>query len=107
MRKSVKRARIGLISTAAAAFVGLPLFLVGIYHQDCFLAGLFSSEREAKWCTPVASTGFVLMVGGSVGMIVTGILLGVRKGKRRTLQEAHFGRPHRVQWDLARSRVVF
>ncbi len=103
----VRRARIGLISTAAAAFVGLPLFLGGIYHQDCLFGGLFSLEPEAKWCTPVASTGFVLMLGGSVGMIATGILLGVRKGKRRSLQEAHYGKPRKVQWDLASSRVVF
>ena len=40
-------------------------------------------------------------------MIVTGALLGARKRKLRTLQEAHYGRPHRVQWDIARSRLVF
>jgi hypothetical protein len=40
-------------------------------------------------------------------MIATGILLGVRKRKRSRLQEADYGRPGRVQWDLARSRVVF
>jgi hypothetical protein len=40
-------------------------------------------------------------------MIATGILLGVRKRKLRRLQEAHYGRPRRVQWDLAQSRVVF
>jgi hypothetical protein len=40
-------------------------------------------------------------------MIATGILLGVRKRKRISLQEADHGRPHRVQWDLAQSRVVF
>jgi len=103
----VRRARIGLISTAAAAVVGLPLFMAGIYHRDCFFTGLFSLELEAKWCTPVASTGLVLMLGGSVGMIATGILLGIRKGERRRLQKAHYGRPRKVQWDLASSRVVF
>ena len=40
-------------------------------------------------------------------MIATGILLGVRKRKRLSLQEAHYGTPHRVQWDLAQSRLVF
>jgi hypothetical protein len=25
----------------------------------------------------------------------------------RSLQEAHYGTPRRVQWDLARSRIVF
>jgi hypothetical protein len=46
------------------------------------------------------------MVGGAAGMIATGILLGVRKRKLR-LQEADYGTPRRVQWDLARSRLVF
>ena len=40
-------------------------------------------------------------------MIVTGSMLGVRKRERRRLQEAHYERPRRVQWDLAQSRVVF
>jgi hypothetical protein len=40
-------------------------------------------------------------------MIATGALLGVRKRKRRRLEEAHYGTPRRVQWDLARSRLVF
>jgi hypothetical protein len=40
-------------------------------------------------------------------MIATGILLGVRKRDRRSLQEARYERPRRVQWDFARSQVVF
>jgi hypothetical protein len=40
-------------------------------------------------------------------MIVSGILLGKRKRKLRELQEAHYGTPRRVQWDLAQSRLVF
>jgi hypothetical protein len=30
-----------------------------------------------------------------------------RKRKLRRLEQAHYGKPHRVQWDLARSRLVF
>jgi hypothetical protein len=40
-------------------------------------------------------------------MIISGALLGVRKRKLRRLQEAHYGAPRRVQWDLAQSRLVF
>jgi len=45
---------------------------------------------------------------GAAAMIATGILLGVRKRKLRTLREAAYreGR-RRAQWDLARSRLVF
>jgi hypothetical protein len=48
-----------------------------------------------------------LMISGAVGMIVTGTLLGIRKGELRSLQKADYGRPRRVQWDFARSQVVF
>jgi hypothetical protein len=48
-----------------------------------------------------------LAVGGAAGMIISGAVLGVRKGKLRRLQHAHHGTPRRVQWDLARSRLVF
>jgi hypothetical protein len=60
-----------------------------------------------KWVDPVGNAGMVLALGGAAGMIATGILLGVRKGKRRSLQEADYGTPRRVQWDLAQSRLVF
>jgi hypothetical protein len=49
----------------------------------------------------------LLMISGAVGMIASGIVLGFSKGELRRLQEAHHGTPRRVQWDLARSLVVF
>lgn len=51
--------------------------------------------------------GFALCAGGTVGMIACGALLGVRKRKLRKARQAHYGQPRRVQWDLARSRLVF
>jgi len=48
--------------------------------------------------------GEILSIGGVAGMIASGILLRRRK---RDLREAHYGAPHRVQWDLAQSRLVF
>ncbi len=103
----VRRARIGLISTAAATVVGLPLLLAGLYHENCFFDDLFSPAGQPRWCSPARFTGAVLLAGGSAGVIATGILLGVRKRKRRVLQNAHYRRPRKVQWDLASSRVVF
>jgi hypothetical protein len=47
------------------------------------------------------------MAGGGVGLIVSGVLLGVQKQRQRELQETHYGSPRRVQWDPARSRLVF
>ena len=46
-------------------------------------------------------------VGGNTEVMSSGGMLARRKRKQRELQEAHYGTPRRVQWDLARSRLVF
>jgi hypothetical protein len=94
----VRRAKIGIGSSALAFFVGGILMASGL-GGDCGWGG--GAQRES--CDRLAYAGTALAAGGAVGMIATGILLGVRKGKRRGLQEADYGRAHRVQWDLARS----
>jgi hypothetical protein len=98
MDPAVRRARIGLITSAAVLAVGGALF--GISYIDI-------GFTPRRWVDPVRITGVTLMAGGAAGMIATGALLGVRKRKLREPQEAHYGTPRRVQWDLARSRLVF
>ena len=51
--------------------------------------------------------GMFLAFGGLVGTIVSGGMHAHRRRQRRELLEAHYGRTRRVQWDVARSRVVF
>jgi hypothetical protein len=47
------------------------------------------------------------MAVGAAAMITSGAVYGVRKRQLRRLREAHYGTPRRVQWDVARSRLVF
>jgi hypothetical protein len=98
----VRRAKIGIGSSALAFFVGGILVASGL-GGDCSWGG--GAERER--CDRLAYAGTALAAGGAVGMIATGILLGKRKQKLRRLQQAHYGTPRRVQWDLAGSRLVF
>ena len=100
----VGRARKGLIGSGVALGVGGVLF--GVSYID-FRILASADSPPPSWQRPVSVTGGVLMVGGAASMIATGVLLGVRKRKLRRLQEAHYGRPRRVQWDLAQSRLVF
>jgi hypothetical protein len=100
----VGRARKGLIGSGVALGVGGVLF--GVSYID-FRILASADSPPPSWQRPVRVTGGVLMVGGAAGMIATGILLGVRKRKLRRLEQAHYGAPRRVQWDLARSRLVF
>jgi len=98
----VRRAKIGIGSSAAAFFVGGILLASGL-GNDCFWGA--GADREK--CDRRAYAGTALAAGGAVGMIIAGAMLGVRKRKQRELQEAHYGRPRRVQWHLAQSRLVF
>jgi hypothetical protein len=106
MELRVKKARRGLIGTSVILGVGVVLVVGGavcsarnppppeelIYVPSCF--GLIVFGLVPTWV-------------GFIGMIVSGPVLGARKRKLRRLQQAHYGTPRRVQWDLARSRLVF
>jgi hypothetical protein len=103
----VRRAKIGLGSSAAALFAG------GMF------VGFGIGESLSDWCffeecAPVPKryvayvwTGTALLVGGFAGMVASGILLRSRKRDRDSLRAAHYTTPRRVQWDLAQSRLVF
>jgi len=95
----VRRARIGLLSTTGAAVVGAVVLGTSV---SCMRGRPLETA-----CWGHFYSGVVLTFAGAVGMITTGSMLGVRKGKRRRLQEGDYGRPRKVQWDLAKSRLVF
>jgi hypothetical protein len=105
MELRVKRANIGLGVSVGAVGLGLVLTTVGglVSLANTPLGG--ETEAPAAWAAMVA--GLTLMAGGAAGMIVSVALISVRKRKLRELQRAHYGTPRRVQWDVARSRVVF
>ena len=103
----VRRAKIGLGSSAAVLFAG-GMFLGFGMSGDCGLEFCFGEcTPQPKRCGAFVWTGTALSVGGFAGMIASGILLHRRKRDRDSLREAHYGRSHRVQWDLERSRFVF
>jgi hypothetical protein len=103
MQVRVKRAKIGLWSTAGATVLGG--VIIGAW------AGCQRSDEAANdafvACAGALISGSAIGFSGAVGMIVTGALLGARKRKLRAFDEAQYGRPHRVRWDVAQSRVVF
>ena len=108
MSLRVKRAKIGIGVSAVSLVVGGILVGVAVPNLTCEEpASGANSCPIPGWSPPVFVTGVTLAGGGVLGMIATGILLGVRKRKLRELREARYETPRRVQWDLARSRVVF
>ena len=101
MEVRVRRAKIGLGSSAAALFAGGMFVGVGIAES------YGHADTAPKRYTAYLWTGTALLVGGFAGMVASGILLGRRKRDRDWLRQAHYATPRRVQWDVARSRLVF
>ncbi|MBW2381175.1 MAG: hypothetical protein JRG70_16790 [Deltaproteobacteria bacterium] len=103
MELRVRRARIGLLSTVGVTAAGVVLFGAGAARSRSSEDLDVLSRKNGA----LLISGMSLMISGAVGMIASGIVLGLSKAELRSLQEADYGRPRRVQWDLARSRVVF
>jgi hypothetical protein len=102
MERRVQRAKRGLGVSVVPLAIGGVFMTLGTMGNGCF----WNSEPP-KRCDRMLYAGVGLAAVGAAGMIAAGILLGVRKRKLRRLEEAHYGTPHRVQWDLAQSRLVF
>jgi hypothetical protein len=102
----VKKARRGLIGTSVILGVGVALWSSASACSDPPSTEEFVIV-DLPPCFGLIVTGFVLTGVGFIGMLVSGPVLGARKRKLRRLQEAHYGKPRRVQWDLAQSRLVF
>jgi len=98
-----RKARAWLIGTAVVTAVGAPLLAVGLTYDR----RQPPSEDLDFTGVGLAVVGGAMLLVGVMGMVVSGAELGKSKQKLRRLQEAHYGTPRRVQWDLARSRLVF
>ena len=97
-RQGMHPAGIGFLTTTGVTVVGAVLVGVGMTRP--------STGDLNRDIAPVAAGAVLMMVGG-VGMIISGAIWGRRTRQGRRLTEAHYGRPQRVQWDLAESRLVF
>jgi hypothetical protein len=102
MERRVMLAKLGVGVSAVPIFVGALLAASTAFSP---LAPRTPEEQTSD--RRLQYTGAALAAGGAASMVAMGIVLGVRKRKLRSLQEADYGRSHRVQWDGARSRVVF
>ena len=99
MELRVKRAKIGLWSTAGATVIGGVIIGVSWTCEN--------SDNFGGICGDILIPGVAGAFAGAGGMMVSGAMLGKRKRKLRSLQEGHYETPRRVQWDLETSRFVF
>ena len=102
MERRVMLAKLGVGVSAVPIFVGALLAATPAFSPlEPRTPEEQTSDRRLQY------TGAALAAGGAASMVAMGIVLGVRKRKLRSLQDADYGGPRRVQWDLARSRLVF
>ena len=117
MQRRVRNAKIGLGISGASVLVGGVLMGIGWggSYQD------FGTPEEAASNDRIGIAGATLLTGGVASLLATGILLRVRKRKLESLEQrlrelqrdlplgGRGARPQarRVQWDLARSTLVF
>ena len=109
LEKGALRSRNALIGTAAATVVGTALVFPALVNQ-CFTFNIAGTSNIR--CTTAGKAmlgiGWPLFFGGMTGVVVTAIMLGVRKGKLRRLDDRMaYEKSRAVRWDPAGSRFVF
>ncbi len=109
LERTSRRSRNALIGTSAAAAVGLLLVIPAAGSQcESVEVGGQSEYQCTRAGDALLGVGSPLVVGGLTGALVSGIILGVRKGKMRRLNDSFQPtRARAVQWDERRSRFVF
>lgn len=97
-----------------AAAVGLPLWTVAIATQCSKLDIVGGTELRVRNlnCTHsgkvMRATGLTLFWGGASGMLISGIMLAVRKGQLRDLGHlVQNPKSRALRWDPASSQFVF
>jgi len=102
MELRVKRAKIGLGVSGGVAGAGMVLLVAALSGCTEIVGGTC-----ADWVDPAIFAGAGIALAGVIAMYAALGIWAHRKRKLRRLQQAHYGAPRRVQWDLARSRLVF
>jgi hypothetical protein len=105
-----KRSRIALFSSSAAAAVGVALVTPAAVNECVRVAS--SSSFDDVRCSVTGKTllglGIPFLVAGALGIIISGTMFGVRKGKIRNLEDRFaYEKSNAFRWDPSRTAFVF
>jgi hypothetical protein len=105
-----RRTRNALIATSAVTGVGI--ILLGVGYSQCEEGDPFNDPDQ--WvCNDAGDVlvglGAAFAGAGTIGMITSGIMLGVRNKQKREIQRDMRRRSYgsRFQWDIPSGRLVF
>ena len=104
------RPRIGVISSSAVVAAGVAL-VVPAAVKECVRVASSASFDELR-CTSAGKAllgvGVPLLVGGATAVLATAIMLGVRRGKIRHIDDQLAYEKHRaMRWDPERFAFAF
>jgi len=110
LSESIRRTRVALISTSAAFGVGIILASIGASQctrvDSYYYSYNYRCNNAGDVLVPLGGTFLGL---GAIGMITSGIMLGVKKGKRRRMRQdirrSNYG--SRLEWDVDSGSLVF
>lgn len=104
-----RRSRNALIGLSAASVVGAALAFPGRINQ-CFVVRFLDGTQKLR-CTSAGKAmvglGWPLFFGGLTGVLISGIMFGVRQGKIRRLSDQIEREKRAFRWDPATSAFVF
>ena len=107
--RGIRNTRNALIATSAVALVGV--IVASTAASQCDVIYRFNRPDDLV-CTQrgdaLIAAGASIFGLAAIGVITSGIMLGVRKGKRRRLnREIRSQQGARLQWDIESGRVEF
>lgn len=105
-----KRSRIALFSASAAAAVGIALVTPAAVNECVRVASSasFDDVRCSRTGKTLLGLGIPLLAAGAVGIIISGTMFGVRKGKIRNLEDRFaYDKSSAFRWDPSRTAFVF
>ena len=105
-----RRVRVALISTSAVFGVGI--ILAGIGASQCQVVQRFNQPEDLLCNTAgdvLLPLGGAFIAAGAIGMITSGIMLGVRNKQKREIERDMRRRYYggRLHWDIPSGRLVF
>ena len=108
LKRDARRSRNALIGTSAATLAGFGLAMG--FSWKC--AEYNPPPGSDRWCSTRGqeaglTIGAMMFWGGAIGALTTGIMLGVRKGKMRRLDDQIRLGQSALHWDPVRSRFAF
>lgn len=109
LQRTALRSRNALIGTSVAAAVGLALVIPATSSQ-CQSVNVDGKDEYqcSRAGDALLRVGSPLVIGGLTGAVVSGIILGVRKGKIRRMNDTFQPtRTRAVRWDERSHRLVF